>query len=147
MKTLANGLLAAETFSEHMQPDVVWLEDPAFAAAFDAIAVSDVEADIAATDEHTRRNRYPKGLPMAAHTNLVDPITGTPAEFPAFINIRFEGGRAIVSVRGDPTLVEADDDNTQYFKAAKTVEATFEQGDWDQFVAEATRERGLVPGG
>lgn len=78
---------------------------------------------------------------MAAHTNT------TPESFPAFINIRFEGGKAIVTMRGEPVEVPADKDNTDYIKPGKTVEARFSQLDWDQFVAEATRERGLVPGG
>lgn len=126
MKLLPNGLLAAETFEEHMAPDVVWLEDPAYAEAF---------ADAAKDHE------------MNAFTNTIDPRTGSPSSFPAFLNLRFEGGRAILTVRGDPIYIEADDDSEAYTKAAKTVEVTLEQGDWDQFVAEATRERGLVPGG
>lgn len=122
-------MLAAENFEEHMDASVVWFEDPAYAEAF---------ADIVTTEERDT---------MTAHTNAVDPRTGAHAAFPAYINIRFEGGRAIITARGDPELVEGDADNTSYYKAAKTVELTLEQHDWDQFVAEATRERGLVPGG
>lgn len=86
---------------------------------------------------------------MAAHTNRIDPITGrdVSATYPGFVNIRFEGGKAILTVRGDPDHVEATDVRSEYTKAAATVELTLDQHDWDQFVSEATRERGLVPGG
>ncbi len=114
-------------FEDHMSPDVCWIGNPEYDKAFDEIM--------------TKEND------MAATTNTVDPRSGHPTSFPAFINIRFEDGKAIVSMRGDPKEVPADGDNDAYWKAGKQTEATFLQGDWDQFVAEATRERGLVPGG
>lgn len=129
MRRLPNGMLAAEDFEEHMDASVVWFEDPAYAEAFADIIIAE-ERDI-----------------MNAHTNSVDPRTGLATSFPAFINIRFEDGKAVVTLRGDPVYVDADGDNDAYTKAGKQVEATFTSGDWDQFVAEATRERGLVPGG
>lgn len=103
-----------------MAAGVEWIENPEFAAAFAAML---------------------EGKEMAAHTNT------TPESFPAFINIRFEGNNAILTMRGEPVEVPADKDNTAYTKPGKTVEAVFAQRDWDQFVAEAIRERGLVPGG
>lgn len=80
---------------------------------------------------------------MAAYTKTPD----VQPSFPGFVNIRFESGRAVLTVRGDPKVVAADKDSTEHIKAAPTVTLELEQVDWDQFVAEATRERGLVPGG
>ncbi len=76
---------------------------------------------------------------MAAHTNI------EPVSFPAYINIRFDGDKVILTMRGEPELVPADKDNTEYYRPGKVAVATFAQRDWDQFVAEATRERGLAP--
>jgi hypothetical protein len=121
---------AAREFEHHMDPEIWWVDNPDFDAEFARLAGGEQK-------ENT----------VAAHTNAVDPVSGASTAFPAFINIRFEDGRAIVTMRGDPVKVEEDGDNSEYHKAGKQTEATFLQHDWDQFIAEATRERGLVPGG
>lgn len=123
-----------------MHPAVRWVEDPNYELAFRAIM---------------------EGLPMAAFTKT-EPRDkdGNAPLYPGFLNVRFEGGRVVLTVRGDPASKPIDKDadpdsaltETQLTsqaasKAGETVEIVLEQHDWDQFVAEATRERGLVPGG
>jgi len=116
-------LYVATSFEDHMSPEIEWLANPEFDEEFDRLMA-----------EQEKRQ-------MAAHTNVL------PDSFPAFINIRFEDGNAVVTMRGEPVEVPATAEREGYTKAGETVEAVFPQHDWDQFVSEATRERGLVPGG
>lgn len=116
------GETVEDEIANHMRPDVLWVENPDFAGAF--------EQEL-------------KEPHMAAHTNSVDPITGGTPVYPSFINARFEGGHVIITMRGDPVR----DDQDKVTGPGPQTSARFEQSDWDQFVAEATRERGLVPGG
>ena len=164
MRQRPDGMFEAETFEEHMTPTVNWVEDPEFGKAFDALVDGreHIDYDTAnlqfgvpvahplrtpgvsrggMTDpHHAARVHGVKETHMPAHTN-------EGSNFPGFINVRFEGDKAILSVRGDPKRIDADKDNTAYWKASPTVELTLDQGDWDQLVAEAIRERGLAPGG
>lgn len=136
MRERPDGYLEATTFEEHMDPSVSWVEDPKFSQAFDAWVEG--ETSPAGSPPST-----PQEQTMAAHTNATDPVNGGPATYPSFVNIRFEGGHAIVTLRGEPTR----DAQGKVTGEGATAQARFEQTDWDQFVAEATRERGLVPGG
>ncbi len=164
MRRRPDGMLEAETFEEHMAPDVEWIEDPEFARAFDALLDENEHIDydtanlqfgvpvahplrtsgvsVGGVEDPCRDTRVhgTKEEPMPAHTN-------EGSNFPGFINVRFDEGKAILTVRGDPKRIDADTDSTEYWKASPTVELTLDQGDWDQLIAEAVRERGLVPGG
>jgi len=104
-----------------MDPSVRWMQNEDFGRAFAALM----------EDE------------MAAHTNSIDPVNGGPSVYPSFINARFEGGHVVITMRGEPVRDEQD----KVTGPGPQTSARFEQTDWDQFVAEATRERGLVPGG
>lgn len=115
-----------------MDPSVRWVQNEEFERAFENLILAD-RPGLSENEEPT----------MAAFTKTPD----VQPEFPGFINIRFEDGKAVVTMRGDPVEVPEDGDNTAYLKPGKQTEATFTSHDWDQFVAEATRERGLVPGG
>ena len=78
---------------------------------------------------------------MAAFTNI------TPDQpYPGFINTRFEGGNVVITARGD-AILKGDDPKPNSAVEAPMITLTIPQHDWDQLVAEATRERGLVPGG
>lgn len=135
---------AAPEFTELLDPAIRWVEDPNFELAFQFL-VGDHEED-------DKMVAFTKTEPRDKDGNA--PL------YPGFINMRFEGGRVVLTVRGDPAAkpIDKDDDpesaltETQLTsqaasKAGETVQLILEQSDWDQFVAEATRERGLVPGG
>lgn len=101
-----------------MRPDIAWIENPDYNAAFDDLMEQD----------------------MAAFTKTDQP------SYPGYINVRFEGGTVVLTVRGDPVHVEATEDAPAHTKDAPTVRLELPQLDWDQLVAEATRERGLTGG-
>lgn len=148
MGTIADTGFRADTFEEHMHPAIEWVDNPEFDVEFDRLlALQEARRDSGTSQAEGLQQGHKETPTTAAQTNPVDPRTGAPTQFPAFINIRFEDGNAIVTMRGDPEIVPADGDSSEYVKAGKQTEATFTSHDWDQFVAEATRERGLVPGG
>jgi len=128
-------VFVATNFEDHMRPGVLWLEDPRYAEAFeDALELEIISG---------HQLRQQESIPMAAHTNSIDPVNGGPSVYPSFINARFEGGHVVITMRGEPVRDEQD----KVTGPGPQTSARFEQTDWDQFVAEATRERGLVPGG
>lgn len=135
---------ADPAFRDHMDPSVRWIEDPNFELAFQFLTGDHEQEDIMVAFTKTEPRDKDGAAPL----------------YPGFINIRFEAGKVVLTVRGDPAAKPIDKDadpdsaltETQLTsqseaKAGETVQLILEQHDWDQFVAEATRERGLVPGG
>lgn len=120
--------LVAETFEEHMAPTtsdgeaIEWHDDPAGAQAF-----AQAFQEQSAMTEYTKPNDG----------------NGNQTKVPGFIQLRFERGGAMLTVRGDPLPVDGDDDADR--TEAPTAELWLEQTEWDQFVSWATRDRGLVP--
>lgn len=103
--------LVAETFEEHMHPDVNWIEDPAFARAFDDIA----------NEEY-----------MAAYTKP-EPT------YPGFINVSIAAGTAVIVLRGDPPPCDLTNPIPQM--PAPTVQLEIPADEWDSFVARLGYER------
>ena len=81
MRLRPDGYLEAETFEEHMAPDVHWVENPEFSAAFAAFAEGKEMTTKVSVDAHAgwpvavvTRHGEP-GQSMSYTTHLVEPNT------------------------------------------------------------------------